>query len=99
MTEVCQFFHRICTQQTINKYTLTNVKLPRSTLLYKHIKFVPIKKKGLFSSQISTNPRLEVGLYKYGAKNIVCIRTWDIICSHQFFGADNGVQGTSFIVY
>lgn len=32
-----QFCHRIDTQRIVNKYTPINVKLPRSTLLYKHI--------------------------------------------------------------
>lgn len=61
MTEVSQFCHRIGTQQNVNKYTLINVKLPRSTLLYKHVKTYAHTKADLTQF---------LGLYRFGLREV-----------------------------
>jgi hypothetical protein len=61
MTEVSQFCHRIGTQRTVNKYMLINVKLPRSTLFYKHVKTCAHTKGDL--------PQF-LGLYGFGLREV-----------------------------
>jgi len=61
MTEVSQFCHLIGTQQTVNKNTLINVKLTRSTLLYKHVKTCAHTTGDL--------PQF-LGLYRFGLREV-----------------------------